>query len=172
MSQQRIPSGRLGELYSGSRFVGIQKSQTSQYDVVVDIQHVDLQNYTLTGYLRISGLTTLYPEITTFFEGEIIGPKYFFLTRKWQANSSVDENHWRKFPAFSPYLTTFNNDNFKFDPLNEDCIFMRWKERFLVPDHHVDSLDGASFAGFYYICYNRSTNTINGLYYYRCNTEW
>ena len=28
---------------------------------------------------------------------------------------------------------------------------MRWKERFLVPDHHVSHITGASFAGFYYI---------------------
>lgn len=28
---------------------------------------------------------------------------------------------------------------------------MRWKERFLVPDHRVNHINGASFAGFYYI---------------------
>jgi hypothetical protein len=49
---------------------------------------------------------------------------------------------------------------------------MRWKEKFLVPDHRVDSISGASFAGFYYICYQRSTNQIRGYYFYRHNTEW
>jgi hypothetical protein len=29
---------------------------------------------------------------------------------------------------------------------------MRWKERFLVPDHKVRSIKGASYDGFYYIC--------------------
>jgi len=29
---------------------------------------------------------------------------------------------------------------------------MRWKERFLVPDHRVQDINGASFAGFYYVC--------------------
>ena len=29
---------------------------------------------------------------------------------------------------------------------------MRWKEQFLVPDHRVRSINGASYAGFYYIC--------------------
>lgn len=29
---------------------------------------------------------------------------------------------------------------------------MRWKERFLVPDHRVRAINGASYAGFYYIC--------------------
>ncbi|KAI8065221.1 vacuolar import/degradation protein Vid24 [Gongronella butleri] len=152
--------------------MGVQKSQANHYDVAVDIQHVDLKNYTLCGYLRISGLTALYPEIITFFEGEIIGPKHSFLTRKWQANSSVDENHWQRFPSFTPYLDTFNKDGFSYNPLEEDCVFMRWKERFLVPDHHVSNIDGASYAGFYYICYSRSTKTIHGLYYYRSNVEW
>jgi hypothetical protein len=41
-----------------------------------------------------------------------------------------------------------------------------------VPDHHVDTIHGASFAGFYYICYQRSTNQIKGLYFYRHHTEW
>jgi Vacuolar import and degradation protein len=29
---------------------------------------------------------------------------------------------------------------------------MRWKERFLVPDHRLKTINGASYAGFYYIC--------------------
>jgi hypothetical protein len=49
---------------------------------------------------------------------------------------------------------------------------MRWKERFLVPDHRVNNVDGASFAGFYYICYQRSTNEIKGFYFYFNNHEW
>ena len=27
------------------------------------------------------------------------------------------------------------------------CVFMRWKEKFLVPDHRVKDINGASFAG-------------------------
>lgn len=36
--------------------------------------------------------------------------------------------------------------------LDRGFAFMRWKERFLVPDHRVTSINGASYAGFYYIC--------------------
>lgn len=32
-------------------------------------------------------------------------------------------------------------------PGNGGCVFMRWKERFLVPDHRVRDINGASFAG-------------------------
>ena len=41
---------------------------------------------------------------------------------------------------------------------------MRWKEQFLVPDHRVKHIAGASFAGFYYICYSKRENTIEGFY--------
>lgn len=49
---------------------------------------------------------------------------------------------------------------------------MRWKEHFLVPDHRVRTIDGASFAGFYYICYQRSTNEIKGYYFFRNHSDW
>jgi hypothetical protein len=48
-----------------------------------------------------------------------------------------------------------------------DFVFMRWKEHFLVPDHTIKDINGASFAGFYYICFQKSTATIEGYYYHR-----
>lgn len=45
-------------------------------------------------------------------------------------------------------------------------IFMRWKEYFLVPDHRVKTISGASFEGFYYICFNQFKGTISGIYYH------
>ncbi|KAI9269228.1 vacuolar import/degradation protein Vid24 [Phascolomyces articulosus] len=81
-------------------------------------------------------------------------------------------SHWKRFPSFQPYVEIFNNDGFVYDPYEEDFIYMRWKEHFLVPDHRVNNIDGASFAGFYYICYQRSTNEIKGYYFFRHHTEW
>lgn len=52
-----------------------------------------------------------------------------------------------------------------------DFVYMRWKEHFLVPDHTIRDLNGASFAGFYYICFQKSAATIEGYYYHR-NSEW
>lgn len=49
---------------------------------------------------------------------------------------------------------------------------MRWKEHFLVPDHHVESVHGASYAGFYYIAYNKTDNTIEGYYYHRESRDY
>ena len=55
---------------------------------------MDLAESFLCGYLRINGLTEEYPELTTYFEAEIIGPKHSFLTRKWDADELTDEEHW------------------------------------------------------------------------------
>ncbi|KAI8374586.1 vacuolar import and degradation protein-domain-containing protein [Radiomyces spectabilis] len=172
LSQQRLRNSHLGALYAGSVFKGIQKCAQMTYEVTVEIQHVDLSQSRLCGYLNIKGLTSQFPELTTYFEGEIIGPRYPFLTRKWQAQQSIDMAHWKRFPSFRPYIPLFNLDGFTYDPTDKDFVYMRWKEQFLIPDHRVDTIEGASFAGFYYICYQRSTNHISGFYFFRYHTEW
>ena len=101
----------------------------------------------MCGYLRIRGLTEDWPELTTYFDAEIIGSRYGFLTRNWGATEQEDMVHWQRFPAFRhvknelkrPYLTMPDNER--------GAVFMRWKERFLVPDHRVQDINGASFAG-------------------------
>ncbi|MGH0125619.1 UNVERIFIED_CONTAM: hypothetical protein FKN15_024146 [Acipenser sinensis] len=118
------------------------------------------------------GLVLEYPTLTTFFAGEIISKKHPFLTRKWDADEDVDRKHWGKFQAFYQYAKTFNSDEFDYEELkNSDYVFMRWKEQFLVPDHTIKDISGASFAGFYYICFQKSTATVEGYYYHR-SSEW
>uniref|UniRef100_A0A7N4PZ77 GID complex subunit 4 homolog n=1 Tax=Sarcophilus harrisii TaxID=9305 RepID=A0A7N4PZ77_SARHA len=139
-------------LYSGSKFRGHQKSKGNSYDVEVVLQE--------------------YPTLTTFFEGEIISKKHPFLTRKWDADEDVDRKHWGKFQAFYQYAKSFNSDDFDYEELkNGDYVFMRWKEQFLVPDHTIKDISGASFAGFYYICFQKSAASIEGYYYHR-SSEW
>ncbi|XP_071319435.1 uncharacterized protein [Trachinotus anak] len=159
-------------LYSGAQFRGYQKSKGNAYDVEVVLQHVTVEDSYLCGYLKIKGLTEEYPTLTTFFAGEIISRKRPFLTRKWDADEDVDRKHWGKFQPFYKYAKSFNSDDFDYDALdNSDYVFMRWKEQFLVPDHTIKDISGASFAGFYYICFQKSTATIEGYYYHR-SSEW
>jgi hypothetical protein len=45
------------------------------------------------------------PEITTFFEGEIIGDRFSFFTRKWEATENIDKQHWVRIISFKkPFL--------------------------------------------------------------------
>jgi len=172
-AKSKQPGVSRSLLYNGSKFKGHQKSKGNQYDVEVILQHVDLENSYLCGYLKIKGLTEEYPTLTTFFDGEIISKKHPFLTRKWDADEDVDKKHWSKFLSFYQlYRSTFNSDAFDYDALDStDYVFMRWKEHFLVPDHTIKDISGASFAGFYYICFQKSTSCVEGYYFHR-NSEW
>ncbi|RFU74316.1 hypothetical protein TARUN_7943 [Trichoderma arundinaceum] len=166
---RKIPISPSSFLRPGSRFRGTQQSERQVYDVQVEIKHVDLRESFLCGYLRIQGLTEDHPTLTTYFEGEIIGTKYNFFTKHddWGANSKVDLSHWSKFSAFRPYQKMARKGPVTITDLAQrDHIFMRWKEHFLVPDHRVRTITGASFEGFYYICFNQVKGEISGIYFH------
>ncbi|KAG0275033.1 hypothetical protein BGZ95_009247 [Linnemannia exigua] len=168
----RLMPSRISHLYAGSRFQGRQKSGSNSYEVMVDIKDVNLKDSSLCGYLHIKGLTDEYPELTTFFDAEIIGSAHSFVTKKWDASAKTDKEHWTLFKPFEPMCDIFTNDDFKYDFQGKDVIFMRWKEHFLVPDHRVEGITGASFAGFYYICYNISKGEIEGYYYHQSSEKF
>lgn len=168
----RFTSSLLSALRPGSKFSGFQRSGSSSYPVSIDLKCVDVGRSSFCGYLTINDLSVDFPSVTTFFDAEIIGTEYNFLTRKWGASADIDFQHWSRFPAFEKYKENFNKDGFEFNPLESDFIFMRWKEEFLVPYHKVKKIEGISFSGFYYICYQVSTGHINGFYYHPKAAEW
>ncbi|NXY01744.1 GID4 protein, partial [Pteruthius melanotis] len=153
-------------LYSGAKFRGQQRSKGNAYEVEVVMQHVDMENSYLCGYLKIKGLTEEYPTLTTFFEGEIISKKHPFLTRKWDADEDVDRKHWYLvWECRLGWGGAVFDQHFKMQPVF--CV----QEQFLVPDHTIKDISGASFAGFYYICFQKSAASIEGYYYHR-SSEW
>ncbi|KAH7114304.1 vacuolar import and degradation protein-domain-containing protein [Dendryphion nanum] len=168
-SHRFLPNTSSSLLRPGSKFKGNQTSDRQQYEVEVEIKHVDMRESYLCGYLRIKGLTEDHPSLTTYFEGEIIGNKYTFITQhpEWGSNEKVDRQHWARFPAYKP-LTKYSSrpDLVAKDWMQKEHIFMRWKEYFLVPDHRVRTINGASFEGFYYICFNQVSGTIEGIYFH------
>ncbi|KAK7752815.1 hypothetical protein SLS62_005157 [Diatrype stigma] len=209
-----LPTTPSSFLRPGSRFHGTQQSERQVYDVQVEIKYVDFRESFLCGYLKIQGLTEDNPTLTTYFEGEIIGSKYGFLTQhpSWGATEKIDMNHWSKFTAFRQYRPAMramlshqkpgSSDNTGPGPgsgpgpelgygpgatagpaaasttkaagvlpiagnmVQRENIFMRWKEHFLVPDHRVRTINGASFEGFYYICFNQKKGKVDGIYFH------
>ncbi|EAL17811.1 hypothetical protein CNBL0730 [Cryptococcus deneoformans B-3501A] len=166
ITRTRVRSIGRGPLYPGSVFKGTQTSGRSAYDVEVKFLDVDFADSTLSGYLSISHLTDSHPHLTTFFTGEIIGPKYGFITGpRYAATEHDDLRHWGRFEQFrrpSTRADLVGEELFLRDPLPDrsrgetkgkerDFVFLRIKEQFLVPDHKVKDISGASFAGFYYI---------------------
>ncbi|KAF9469174.1 vacuolar import and degradation protein-domain-containing protein [Collybia nuda] len=139
-------------LHPGATFQGTQKSGRNSYDVNVTIVDVDFSSSFLCGYLRIRGLTDDWPELTTYFDAEIIGSRHGFLTQNWGATEQEDMVHWSRFPAFRHVRSELKKPHLTMADRDRGAVFMRWKERFLVPDHRVQDINGASFAGFYYVC--------------------
>lgn len=111
------------------------------------LQDVDFSSSFLCGYLRIRGLTDDWPELTTYFDAEIIGSRYGFLTQNWGATEHEDMVHWARFPAFKHVKGEARKPHMTIDDRDRGAVFMRWKEKFLVPDHRVQDISGASFAG-------------------------
>ncbi|EGE78202.1 vesicle-mediated transporter Vid24 [Blastomyces dermatitidis ATCC 18188] len=164
-----LPSHCSSFLRAGSKFVGTQQSDRQVYNVDVEIKHVDMAESYLCGYLRIQGLTEDHPTLTTYFEAEIIGTKYTFLTKhqSWGATDKTDLNHWARFPSWRPLARSARKSEFTYKNfMQHPDIFMRWKEYFLVPDHRVKTISGASFEGFYYICFNQVEGTVSGIYFH------
>lgn len=91
VTRLRLKNTRQDCLYPGASFVGIQKSGRNSYNVSVTIvvctlhpvhlrfiincclQNVDFPGSTLCGYLTIENLTDDHPQLTTYFDAEIIG---------------------------------------------------------------------------------------------------
>ncbi|KAK3986569.1 glucose-induced degradation protein 4 [Cladorrhinum sp. PSN332] len=165
-----IPTTSSSYLRPGCKFEGTQQSERQRYDVEVEIKHVDMRESFLCGYLKIQGLTDDHPTLTTYFEGEIIGTKHGFVTQhpQWGATEKIDHNHWSKFTAFRPYAKVARKGGQIYikDNGQREYVFMRWKEHFLVPDHRVRTINGASFEGFYYICFNQIKGEVNGIYFH------
>lgn len=168
-SSRALPISPSSFLRPGSTFHGTQQSERQVYNVQVEIKHADMRESFLCGYLRIQGLTADHPTLTTYFEGEIIGDQYGFITKHddWGANTKVDLSHWSKFGAFRPYQKHARKGPVHItDAAQREFMFMRWKEHFLVPDHRVRTISGASFEGFYYICFNQIKGEVSGIYFH------
>lgn len=162
VTRSSVKSQGRGCLYPGSIFRGTQNSGRSSYEVDIEIVNVDFNAYTLCGYLTISNLTDSHPQLTTFFDGEIIGPKYGFITgERFGATEHDDIRHWGRFEQFRRTSTrqdVVREEMLFRDPLQDtasgetrpkerEFCFIRLKEKFLVPDHSVRDISGASFAG-------------------------
>ncbi len=74
---------------------------------------MDEENAYLCGYLKIKNLTDEYPEMVTFFDGEIISEKHPFLTRKWDADEDVDRKHWVRISSGFRFRTSSRARNIK-----------------------------------------------------------
>ncbi|GAA5890228.1 hypothetical protein JCM6882_008761 [Rhodosporidiobolus microsporus] len=161
------PAVGRGPLHPGASFHGVQRSGRNSYEVTVKIDDVHLDEGRLCGTLEIKGLTPELDSLVTFFEGEIVGEPGLpgFKTGKYGATEADDMKHWRRFPAFTRHR--LENQLVKPDlnlrsARNKPYVFMRWKERFVVPNHRIRDIHGASYQGFYYVLLDCEPTTPSG----------
>lgn len=95
--------------------------------------------------------------ITTFLEGEILDfSNHTLLTESFKSTSQNDATYWRKLPPFSRFSTDEELVRYLLSKrflhhLNQEWIFMRWKERCFVKNkaqHRSSQSPGSSFTTF------------------------
>ncbi|KAK6205569.1 vacuolar import/degradation protein Vid24, partial [Scheffersomyces amazonensis] len=182
-------------LRPNAQYIGEQQSGKSRFHIKVEFKTVDLINSIVTGFLQISGLTENHSEIITCFKdhnnhNEQIIRKYSFITenKQWGSYIKNDFEHWKKLSNMSDLsdeelqqrLIRIQNGE-----EDNEFIYMRWKEEFLLPDSRVKQISGASFDGFYYIVLNIGQTSsigennpnmipgsISGLYYHKSSEKF
>ena len=104
------------------------------------------------------------------------------------ANAHTDANNWRKLPPFM-HLTSDDElaravlSKSRMDAINQEYIFMRWKERCFVhgKDDKCAEADrggdqdrghGLTISGFYYVSLRRSDGWVEGLYFDPTSTPY
>ncbi|KAJ2776832.1 hypothetical protein H4R18_005462 [Coemansia javaensis] len=154
------------DLYSGSQFVGTQSNGMRSYSVTVALKYVDMGVPELCGHFTIRGLTSELPMLTTYFDAQIVGTGgSSFITNQWGATIDTDRCHWGLFAPFQKYSARFDRKDFAYRLGPADrYVFMRWKERFVVPNYRLSRINGASYEGFYYVCYDKEHSLITGYY--------
>lgn len=183
--------------FTGYQISGYKKYQVVVNLKTVDLPLDGMSSLSphITGFLTIRGLTNQHPEITTYFEAFAVTYKDLgFLSSSWskdpvmnayKANDQTDLEHWLNFPSFKQVMLNKDvdassgsiptlNDVIEGtcecncgDYLGERFVFMRWKEKFLVPNALIDGVEGASYDGFYYIVHDQVTGNIQGFYYHQ-----
>lgn len=173
-------------------FQGYQISGYKKYQVQVHLQTVEFPatQYIsvtttphLTGFLTIRGLTSHYAKITTFFEAFAVSDTIGFMSSNipqelfdYKSTDRVDLEHWLNFPSFKEFLMMNDSNTMSdimegtyiyHDYLSRRYIFMRWKEKFLVPEDKAENVEGASYDGYYYIVHDQITGNILGFYYHK-----
>ncbi|KAL5505079.1 hypothetical protein ACEPAH_7742 [Sanghuangporus vaninii] len=135
-------------LQPGAIFKGVQRSGRTNYDVEINIIDIDIDASFLCGHLSIHGLTDNHPVVTTYFDAQIIGTRFGFDTKDWVTSRQDDIVHWSRFKGFHEVKKDLiEPDLLLSDNTSRPALFMRWKERYVVPEGGPQDLSGASFAG-------------------------
>ncbi|KAJ2664940.1 hypothetical protein IWW48_000554 [Coemansia sp. RSA 1200] len=145
-------------------------AEIEQWEVDVVVQAVDMQRGRVAGLMRAIDVPWMPRAVTTSWEGEIIDfVNHSPMTGKWLASPSDDQKYWALFSAVRSHPETFLQRwpprlwGRRMPRVLEEYVFMRWKETAFVNVEQSET--GLSIDGFYYICMQRTTGRIDGVYF-------
>lgn len=189
-SLSEVPTASLQYMRPGAVFSGCQVSGYKRYRVSVEIWRAEFPADTpagsigshtphVAGQLTIRGLTPANPCMSTYFEGYAVtggaatGAPGGFFSRGWPAalrdmtaSDATDAEHWMRFPACKQLSAKHGKlPQHIADYSQQRYVYMRWKEKFMLPDPEADGVAGASYDGFYYIVLDQQEGTVQGYYY-------
>ncbi|KAJ1868317.1 hypothetical protein LPJ78_000255 [Coemansia sp. RSA 989] len=123
-----------------------------QWDVQVEIQTVDMGRGSVSGLMMAINVPRLPKTVVTCWKGEIVDfVNYTPLTAKWRARCSDDSRHWSLFPAVRN--------------CSETSIFVLTGVTKVSFVNAEPRETGLTIEGFYYVCMNRKTGAIDGVYF-------
>ncbi|KAJ2794570.1 hypothetical protein H4R21_005451, partial [Coemansia helicoidea] len=139
---QRISPQPRDDIRSGRPMHAVSPS-IDQWDVQVEIQTVDMARGRVTGLMKAINVPRLPKTVVTYWEGEVIDfVNYMPQTDKWRASCSDDMCHWSLFAAVRAH--------------QEGQISF-------VNVHASET--GLTIEGFYYVCMDRQTGSLEGVYF-------
>lgn len=170
-------------LQEGVRFEGAQsfaktgrarRSHVDEWRVQVEITRVRWDAGLVCGTMTALDIPSQDAPISTYWEGEVIdNDRVTFSSARFGTRAATDLEHWSSFAGFSNVrsasLELGSRGAFTCADLDRTgYVFMRWKElEFMSSAKPQRAL---TIAGFYYICLNRSTGSIEGLYHDPCTS--
>ncbi|KAJ2721544.1 hypothetical protein GGI07_003897 [Coemansia sp. Benny D115] len=141
-----------------------------KWDVHVVIQTVDMPHGRISGLMKAINVPRMPKTVVTHWEGEVVDFKNFTpQTAKWRARCREDADHWMMFAPVKQSPHEFLNRwpeellGKRMPEMLKDYIFMRWKENEFVNVQPGETR--LTIEGFYYICMNRVTGAIEGVYF-------
>ncbi|KAK9829261.1 hypothetical protein WJX72_004841 [[Myrmecia] bisecta] len=161
-----------GQAWAGRQRVSRSSaSRDEDWAVIVRLQECDLPCGYVCGTMCAMNVPSAKSSVITFWEGEIIDNVHnTFVTSKWGAKVETDWKHWEQFSAFTPLHREVMRSGGRSSKLRDNgFVFMRWKEKQFL---NAGDDCGLTIAGFYYICLNRQTGSIEGLYYDSASTPY